>query len=106
MKQIDLQQFLNDPAALPRSTALLLENGLRAILLHLKPGEEIPEHQTRGAITVQCLQGEATFRSGQEPVELKQHTVIMLGPNAPHSVSARSEALLLVTMSTPVTPTQ
>ena len=85
---------------LPRSTTLLLENGLRVLLLHLKPGEQIPEHQARGAISVQCLQGEATFQSGEERVELEQHTLITLGPNAPHSVSARSEALLLVTIST------
>ncbi len=100
MKQTDLQQFLSNPAPLPRSTTLLLEDGLRVLLLHLKPGEQIPEHQTRGAISVQCLQGEATFQSGEERVELKQHTLTALGPNAPHSVSARSEALLLVTIST------
>jgi quercetin dioxygenase-like cupin family protein len=100
MKQTDLQQFLSNPASLPRSTTLLLEDGLRVLLLHLKPGEQIPEHQTRGAISVQCLQGEATFQSGEERVELKQHTLIALGPNAPHSVTGRSEALLLVTIST------
>ena len=103
MKQTDLQNFLNNPASLPRSTTLLLEDGLRVLLLHLKPGEQIPEHQARGAISVQCLQGEATFLSGEERIELKQHTLITLGPNAPHSVTARSEALILVTVSQ-VTP--
>ena len=106
MKQTDLQSFLSNPASLPRSTTLLLEDGLRVILLHLKPGEQIPEHQTRGAISVHCLQGEAAFLSGEERVELKQHTLITLAANAPHSVSARSEALLLVTMSIPAAPTQ
>src|SRR5690349_6072538 len=70
MNQIDLRSFMADSATLPKSTTLIRENGLRTLLLHLKGGEAIPEHHTRGAITVECLKGRVTFLAGEEKVEL------------------------------------
>ena len=98
MNHTDLQRFLSDPAALGRTTTLFRENGLRILLLHLKPGEQIPEHQTRGAITVHCVQGEATFSIGEESVVLKPASLIGVPPVAPHSVIARQDTFLLVTL--------
>ncbi len=99
MNRTDLQKFLDDMAALPRTTTLLREDGLRTLLLHLKTGEQIPEHQTRGAITVHCLKGEAIFSSGNERVELRPGSLIGLGPGSPHDVAAQQDTLLLVTIS-------
>jgi quercetin dioxygenase-like cupin family protein len=97
MTHTDLQSLLNDTAALGRTTTLSRESGLRALLLHLKAGERIPEHQTNGVLTVQCLLGEATFLIGSEPVALKQGSLIGVQPAAPHSVAAERDTLLLVT---------
>jgi quercetin dioxygenase-like cupin family protein len=99
MTQTDLQPFINDLAKLPKATALARESGLRTMLLHLKAGEQIPEHQTRGAITVHCLQGQASFVSGEERAELRPASLVSLAPDVPHSVVAQQETLLLVTMS-------
>jgi quercetin dioxygenase-like cupin family protein len=101
--QVNLQGFLEDTAKLSRMTPLFRENGLRTLLLHLGPGEQIPEHQTRGAITVHCLKGEATFSSGDERIELIPASLISVPPGAPHSVTAQQDTLLLVTMSEQVT---
>jgi hypothetical protein len=57
MTHTDLHSFLSDTAGLGRTTTLFRKNGLRTLLLHLKAGEEVPEHQTRGAIMVHCLKG-------------------------------------------------
>ena len=102
MTQVNLQEFLRDTSGLGRTTTLSRERGLRAILLHLKADEEIPEHQTRGAITVQCLKGEVIFSSGDEHVELGQASLIGLAPGRPHSVAAQQDTLLLVTISEPI----
>jgi len=99
MNQTDLQNFFNDSTGLPRTITLFREAGLRTLLLHLKPGEQIPEHQTRGAISVQCLKGETTFSSGSEQVVLKAGSLIALPPAAPHSLIAQQETLLLITVS-------
>src|SRR6478752_7444016 len=99
MMHVNLQDFLGDTAKLPRTTTLLRENGLRTLLLHLKAGEQIPEHQTRGAITVHCLKGEATFLSGDERAELRPNLLLSVAPGIPHSVAAQQDTLLLVTIS-------
>lgn len=99
MNHIELHSVIADAAVLPRTTTLIRENGLRALLLRLKSGEQIPEHQTRGAITVQCLSGEAIFSSDNEQVKLTPASLISLAPGAPHSVAAELETLLLVTIS-------
>jgi quercetin dioxygenase-like cupin family protein len=104
MMHVGLQSFLEDTAKLSRTTTLFRENGLRTLLLHLTSGEQIPEHQTRGAITVHCLQGEATFLSGEERVELRSASLISVAPGAPHSVIAQQDTLLLLTISEQTTP--
>jgi quercetin dioxygenase-like cupin family protein len=97
MKQVDLGDFLDNCDTLPRTTTLIRENGLRT-LLHLKPGEEIPEHRTPGPILVHCLSGRVTFSSNGQ-VDLKPGILISLEPGAPHSLSALEDTSLLVTMS-------
>ncbi len=99
MNQTDLRPFLSDPAALPRSTTLLRESGLRILLLHVKDTEGIPEHHTAGAISVQCLKGEVNFFVGGEESQLTPGLLISVPPGSPHSLVARQESLLLVTIS-------
>lgn len=101
MTRIDLNPQLTNIASLPRSTTILRENGLRCLLLHLKPGEEIPEHQTRGAITVHCLSGQASFVANSDRVELVPHSLITVPAGTPHSVTGLQESLLLVTVAEP-----
>lgn len=101
MSQIDLRPFLADPSALPKATTLLREAGIRALLLHLKAGDEIPEHQASGAITVQCLQGEVSFSVAGSKIPLSPGVLIGVPPGSPHSLAAGQESLLLVTMSEP-----
>jgi quercetin dioxygenase-like cupin family protein len=104
MMHVSLPDFLEDTAKLSRTTTLFRENGLRTLLLHLISGEQIPEHQTRGAITVHCLKGQATFLSGEERIELRPASLISVPPGASHSVIAQQDTLLLVTISEQTTP--
>ncbi len=104
MKQSDLNILLADTSALPRSTTILHEDGLRCLVLHLKAGEGIPEHQARGAITVQCLRGEVRFSAGDEASDLHSGLVISLPGGTPHSLIASEESVLLVTMAEPAQP--
>jgi len=99
MTRADLHSFLSDTVGLGPTTTLFRENGLRTLLLHLKAGEQIPEHQTRGALTVHCLKGRATFASGDERAELRPELLISLPPQAPHSVLAQQDTVLLLTIS-------
>lgn len=99
MKHTELASLTADTAGLPRATPLFRESGLRGLLLHLNAGEQIPEHQTKGAISVQCLTGEAVFSCGSEQVTLRPASLVSLPPGAPHSVKANSDTVLMVTIS-------
>lgn len=101
MNQADLRPFLSDSASLPRSTTLLREGGLHVILLHLKSGEQIPEHHANGAISVHCVQGEVSFSAGEENVELAAGMLISLAAKRPHSLVARQNSLVLVSRTEP-----
>jgi quercetin dioxygenase-like cupin family protein len=101
MNHADLTQLLADPSVLPRSTKILQESGLRSLVLHLKSGEAIPEHQTRGALIVQCLRGDVQFSTKEESFHLREGLLISLPPGMPHALTARQDSLLLLTMSEP-----
>jgi quercetin dioxygenase-like cupin family protein len=96
-----LENLRANTAAFPRTTPLFREAGLRTILLHLNAGENMPEHQTRGAILVHCLAGRGVFAAGEERTELRPGMLISVPPAAPHSVTAAAdqEVLLLVAIS-------
>jgi len=98
MKHADLHAVQLDTTALPRSTTLFHEPGLRGLLLHLKAGEELPEHATPGSISVQSLKGEVIFASGKEQKTLSPGFLISLAPGVPHRVVAQQDSLLLVTI--------
>lgn len=98
MNYIDLQAFQLVTAALPRSTALFREAGMRGLLLHLYAGEEIPEHCTPGSITVQSLRGEVIFAAAGEENTLRPGCLVSLAPGVPHRVAAQQDSLLLVTI--------
>jgi quercetin dioxygenase-like cupin family protein len=96
MTHSDVENFRNTASALPRSTTVFHEAGLRTLLLHLKAGENIPEHQTRGALLVHCLAGRGVFFTAGERTELRTGILISVPPSAPHSVTAAADEELLL----------
>ncbi|HLH04561.1 MAG TPA: cupin domain-containing protein [Bryobacteraceae bacterium] len=96
MPQIDLQQYLVDSDSLPRATTLFREAGLRALLLHLEPGEGIPEHRTPGPISVHCISGEGTFVSDGDSIALRPGVLISLAGSVAHSVAAGEQKHLVL----------
>jgi quercetin dioxygenase-like cupin family protein len=98
MTQIEIGRYAEDFSGLNRTTPLIRDAGIRAFLLHLRAGEEMPEHQVKGPITVHCLQGSVLFRTGTEDAELMSGSLLSLGGGVPHSLSARRASLLLVTV--------
>ncbi len=99
MMPTDLKDFLGNQAGLPRMTTLFRQPGLRTLLLHLNAGERIPEHQTRGAIVVHCLDGKGAFFVGTDRAELQPGSLISVPPNAAHSVCAAEDEQLLLLVS-------
>lgn len=108
MTWTDLENLRANTAAFPRTTPLFREPGLRTMLLHLNAGENMPEHETRGALLVHCLTGRGVFVVGGDRTELRPGILVSVPPSAPHSVAAAAdqELLLLVAISEQVTAGQ
>jgi quercetin dioxygenase-like cupin family protein len=94
----ELSAYTSDFSNLARTTQLVREAGLRAFLLPLRAGEEMPEHKVKGPITVQCLQGNVLFSTADESVELQSGSIISLPGGVPHSLNARTASLMIVTV--------
>src|SRR5215831_13820672 len=98
MNHVELGPYLADFSALNRATALLRDAGIRTFLLHLRAGEEMPEHKVKGPISVQCLEGSVLFRTATGEAELTAGSLLTLPAEVPHRLIARPNSLMLVTV--------
>ncbi|QBD83227.1 cupin domain-containing protein [Ktedonosporobacter rubrisoli] len=71
----------------------------RVVLFAFKAGQELKEHKTSSQILVQVLRGQVSFSATGTDVKLKAGMLIQLEANIPHSVVARTDAIMLLTMT-------
>jgi len=81
-----------------KTSTLLKTDTLEVIRLVLPAGKKIPPHQVPGEITVQCLEGDVEFIAGEQRHELGAGDYLALSGGCPHSLQARSDATVLVTI--------
>jgi quercetin dioxygenase-like cupin family protein len=84
-----------------RTTALIKSESLEVIRLVVPKGKEIPTHETRGEVTVHCLEGRVAFTTGGVTHELGAGHLLYLQGEQPHSVLGIDDASLLVTITFP-----
>jgi len=84
------------PAAV--TTSLLKTPALQLMRLVLRAGHGLPEHKVAGAITIQCLEGEATVTTPSRRCDLRAGQLIMLTGNELHAVKAITDTSMLVTV--------
>ena len=63
---------------------LMNEPGYRMVLLRMRAGQLIPEHASKGMVTVQAILGHITLFAGSFPNELYAGEVICLESGVPH----------------------
>ena len=67
----------------------------------VRKGQEIPEHQVEGAITIYCLDGRIAFTARGQTHDLKAgHWLFLLGKE-PHSLLGIEDSSLLLTILFP-----
>ena len=94
-------ELLADLAGRPSGhTARTVVSGpsMRAVLMAMSAGAGLGEHDAPPAATLQCLTGEVTLRSGEQEWPLRAGQLVPI-PSARHSVDARTDAVLLLTVS-------
>jgi len=80
------------------TTSLLKTPALQLMRLVLPAGQGMREHSVAGAITVQCLEGEALVTTPARTCRLGAGQLVMLAGAEPHGVQAVTDASLLVTV--------
>jgi len=80
------------------TVALVKTEHFEAIRLYARAGHTVPPHKVDGPVTVQCLRGEAMFFVGEDPKELDPGTWLHIEGGKVHSIEAKTDCVLLVTI--------
>jgi quercetin dioxygenase-like cupin family protein len=81
-------------------TLVKYEN-LRVVLMALESGAQIPEHQTKGRISIQTIVGHILVRAEGRTFDLPVGTLLALDEGLPHDVEALEESAFLLTIGWP-----
>jgi quercetin dioxygenase-like cupin family protein len=73
----------------------------RVVLIALKAGATLPEHRTRGRITVQTVAGRVLVRAEGRTFDVPMGNLIALDQGLPHEVEALEESACLLTIAWP-----
>jgi len=91
------------PAVVPpsdRSARTLFKTGaLRATLVRIAPGGDIPEHHADGPITVQPLEGRIQFTALGGVHDVGPGQLLSIGAGVRHAVASASGATFLLTVA-------
>lgn len=85
----------------PVKKLLLSTERLRAAVICLGAGQALGEHAAPGEAVIHVLSGEAVFGVGGEARTVRRGTILHLPAGAPHSVTARTDAVLQVVVALP-----
>lgn len=72
---------------------------LRIVLIVMKAGAHIKEHQAPGRISIQTLAGHLQVNLSGQIVDLPAAHLLAVAPGTPHDVSATKESSFLLTIS-------
>jgi quercetin dioxygenase-like cupin family protein len=83
----------------PGSTAAIVKTPhFEAVRLVVNAGTEIPPHQVKGPMTLQCLSGRATLAIQNKEIELRPGQWTYLEGGVSHGVKGVDDAVLLLTI--------
>lgn len=82
----------------PGVTVLSEIGAARVVLFTFRAGQQLKEHQTSSQILVQALRGRVAFTAAGQTVELHSGMLVQVEAKVRHSLSAQSDAVVLVTM--------
>jgi uncharacterized protein (DUF2249 family)/quercetin dioxygenase-like cupin family protein len=75
---------------------LLEEPGYRMVLVSMRAGQLVPEHASKGMVTIHAIQGHITVFAGPFPDELYAGQVICIESGVSHRIEAIEDSALLV----------
>ena len=92
---------LRSALASSQTRTLVRAEQVEVIRLVVPAGKEIEEHQAKGEIVVQCLEGRVAFTAFGKTQNLEAGALLYLPTREPHSVKGVENASLLLTILLP-----
>jgi quercetin dioxygenase-like cupin family protein len=93
-----LAQELTIPESDKQSVVLLDNTKIKAILFSFAVGSGLTEHVAPLDATIQIISGEAAITVGPESVDGIPGTWIQMTAKTPHSITARTPVIMLLTL--------
>lgn len=80
------------------SRVFLKNDQVNMTIFGFDAGQELTEHTASKAAILQILRGEATITLGDETIAAKPNSWIYMPPNLPHSITANTPVVMLLTL--------
>ena len=94
LMEIDTPEGTRSPVVLHSE-----EGEARAVLIGLKPGQRLGDHQVKEAALLVVVDGSVEVEAGGERVSARPGTVFRFDPDERHSISSESGAKLLLVLA-------
>ena len=95
----DVRALTHFRAEGPNVQVLSDTGAARLVLFTFKAGQQLKEHHTSSQLLVQVLRGRITFSTPGNSAKLRAGMVLQLEAHVPHSVTASTDAVMLLTMT-------
>lgn len=96
MQKLNLNTLIEYDDEIFRPKVLMDEPGYRMVLLSMRAWQRIPEHASKGMVTVHAILGHVTVFVGSSPDELYAGEVICIANGVSHRIEAVEDSALLV----------
>lgn len=83
------------------SKTLVKEPLLRIVLIALRQGDRMEDHQAPGSISIQALSGQLRFLVLDQTIEISSGQMLVIDANVVHAVEALDESAFLLTIAWP-----
>lgn len=86
------------PAGAHAARTLVKQPDMRIVLMVMKAGSLLKEHQAEARISVQTLSGRIRFRAAGESIELPTGKLLVVEKKVPHEVEALEDSSFLLSL--------
>jgi quercetin dioxygenase-like cupin family protein len=80
------------------SRTIYQDDSIKTILFGFQPGQELSQHTASVPAILQFVRGEASVILGKEKQTAQVGTWVRIPANLPHSIHAKSETIMLLTL--------
>ena len=99
MHIFDLKQLAQFDDTKPNVQIIARSGHARQILFSFRAGQGLRQHTTSSQIAVQVIAGQLSFTANEESRTVTPGQLVLLEANAPHSLLAENDTILLLTMT-------